>query len=387
MIDRQLSEQITQLSTKFSVIAITGPRQSGKTTLVKSLFKHKPYVSLENPEDLELALNDPKRFLNQFPEGAVLDEVQKAPELFSYIQGIVDEKKLKGMFILTGSQNFVLLESITQSLAGRVALFTLLPLSYEEIKITKYKPRTIEESIFNGFYPRLYDDNLLPKEWFPNYIQTYIERDVRQIKDIQDLPTFQKFIKLCAARTGQILNVNNLATDCGISPNTATSWLNILETSSIVFLLQPHHKNFNKRLIKSPKLYFWDTGLVCYLLGINKNQDLITNSYRGALFETWVMSELHKQYLNKGVRAPLYFWADKAHEIDVVIESSENLIPIEIKSSTTIQNHLFKSLDYWCKLTGFEQSQSYLIYTGEKSQDYNKAQIRPWKNLPHFSEE
>lgn len=387
MIDRQLSEQITQLSTKFSVIAITGPRQSGKTTLVKSLFKHKPYVSLENPEDLELALNDPKRFLNQFPEGAVLDEVQKAPELFSYIQGIVDEKKLKGMFILTGSQNFVLLESITQSLAGRVALFTLLPLSYEEIKITKYKPRTIEESIFNGFYPRLYDDNLLPKEWFPNYIQTYIERDVRQIKDIQDLPTFQKFIKLCAARTGQILNVNNLATDCGISPNTAKSWLNILETSYIVFLLQPHHKNFNKRLIKSPKLYFWDTGLVCYLLGINKNQDLITNSYRGALFETWVMSELHKQYLNKGVRAPLYFWADKAHEIDVVIESSENLIPIEIKSSTTIQNHLFKSLDYWCKLTGFEQSQSYLIYTGEKSQDYNKAQIRPWKNLPHFSEE
>lgn len=381
MIDRKLEKKIKVLSKKFGVVAITGPRQSGKTTLAKKIFKDKPYVSLENPDVLELALNDPRRFLSQYKKGAVLDEIQKAPKLFSYIQGIVDESNTKGLFILTGSQNFLLLESITQSLAGRVALFTLLPFSLEELKKTKHNPKTIEDSLFTGFYPRLYNDRLYPKEWFPNYIQTYVERDVRQIKDVQNLATFQKFIKLCAARTGQILNIQNLAIDCDISPNTAKSWLNLLEASYIIFRLQPHFKNFNKRLIKSPKLYFWDTGLVSFLLGIQNKKELITHPQRGALFETWVIGELFKQFYNKGERAPLYFWADKTHEIDLIFEKGTKLIPLEIKSATTIQNHLFKSLDYWCKLTGFDQSKSFLIYAGDKNFDYKKAKVRNWQSL------
>lgn len=382
MIRRQLEQKVKSMAKKFSVVAVTGPRQSGKTTLVKKVFSQKPYVSLENPDEYEFALSDPKRFLSQFSEGAILDEIQRAPQLFSYIQGVVDSSKKKGLFILTGSQNFLLMESITQSLAGRVALLTLLPFSFSELKKTKYNPRNIEESVFNGFYPRLYDDGLTPQEWFPNYIQTYIERDVRQVKDIQDLPTFQRFIKLCAARTGQILNIQKLATDCGVSPNTAKSWINILETSYIIYRLQPHYKNFNKRLIKSPKLYFWDTGLVSYLLGIEKSQDLITHSYRGALFETWVVSEIHKQFYHEGKRPSLYFWADKCHEIDLVFEKSENLIPLEIKSSNTIKDHLFKSLDYWSRITGFDHANSYLIYSGEKSFDHTKAQIKSWNDLP-----
>ena len=386
MIKRTLEKSIQKLAKKFPVIVITGPRQSGKTTLVKSLFKNKPYVSLENPDDLELALTDPRRFLAQFTEGAVLDEVQRAPELFSYIQGIVDQSKKKGQFVLTGSQNFLLMESITQTLAGRVALFTLLPFSISELNKTKYEPKTIEKSLFYGFYPRIYDDQLLPKEWLPNYIQTYIERDVRQIKDVHDLPTFQRFLKLCAARTGQILNINNIAVDCGISPNTAKSWLNVLESSYITFTLQPHYKNFNKRLIKSPKLYFWDTGLVCYLLGIQKQQDLLIHPARGALFETWVISEFHKQFYNQGERPPLYYWRDKQHEVDLILERSTKLIPLEIKSSTTIQKSLFEALKYWCKLASFKTSKSYLIYAGEKEQDYELAQIKSWKSLPDLTQ-
>jgi uncharacterized protein len=386
VIKRTLEKSIQKLAKKFPVIVITGPRQSGKTTLVKSLFKNKPYVSLENPDDLELALTDPRRFLAQFTEGAVLDEVQRAPELFSYIQGIVDQSKKKGQFVLTGSQNFLLMESITQTLAGRVALFTLLPFSISELNKTKYEPKTIEKSLFYGFYPRIYDDQLLPKEWLPNYIQTYIERDVRQIKDVHDLPTFQRFLKLCAARTGQILNINNIAVDCGISPNTAKSWLNVLESSYITFTLQPHYKNFNKRLIKSPKLYFWDTGLVCYLLGIQKQQDLLIHPARGALFETWVISEFHKQFYNQGERPPLYYWRDKQHEVDLILERSTKLIPLEIKSSTTIQKSLFEALKYWCKLASFKTSKSYLIYAGEKEQDYELAQIKSWKSLPDLTQ-
>jgi hypothetical protein len=265
-----------------------------------------------------------------------------------------------------------------------VALLTLLPFSYAELKKTQYVPKTIEESMFKGFYPRLYDDDLKPREWFPNYIQTYVERDVRQIKGVEDLPTFQKFIKLCAARSGQILNIQSLATDCGISPNTAKGWLNVLEVSYIVFILQPHYKNFNKRLIKSPKLYFWDTGLASYLLGIQREEDLLVHSQRGALFENWVVSELHKSAYSKGNRPSLYFWADKAHEVDVVFENGNDLIPVEIKSADTIQNHLFRSLEYWCDLAHADPTQGYLIYAGDKNLDYQKARIRSWKKLPEF---
>jgi len=294
MIPRELEKKLKELIQSYPVIALTGPRQSGKTTLVQELFgKTHKYVNLENLELRNFAKNDPKAFLqeNQYP--LIIDEAQYAPDLFSYIQVIVDENKKQGQFILTGSQNFLLLEKISQSLAGRVSIFHLLPLSLKELKEAHYNPLNLEELLFTGFYPKIYDQKLEPKEWYSNYIQTYTERDVRTLKNIQDLGTFQIFLKMCAARTGQLLDLTSIGNDCGISHNTVKDWLNILEASFMIFLLRPHFKNFNKRLVKSPKIYFYDSGLLCHLLGIESPEQIRTHYLKGGIFESFIIQAIY----------------------------------------------------------------------------------------------
>ena len=381
MIKRNLSDKLKSLSKKMPVISLVGPRQSGKTTLIKEVFKNKPYVSLESPEELAYAENDPRGFLSQYPKGAILDEVQRSPHLFSYIQGIVDEINKPGMFILSGSQHFLLLEKITQTLAGRVALLNLLPLSINELTSSGVKIASLEEVLFKGMYPRLYSSKINPLDFYPSYIQTYLERDVRSIKNVTSLNSFQKFIKMCAGRSGQLLNLSSLSIDCGVSHNTIKSWISILEASFIIYLLYPHHKNFNKRLVKMPKLYFLDVGLLCSLLDIKNKNQVQSHPLRGSIFETFIINELLKLRFNKGSRANLYFWRDKTgHEIDCIVESGGNLTPIEIKSGKTINSEMFKNIEYWKKISGKSSKDSYLIYAGDNNQRRNGINILPWKD-------
>ncbi|MDZ4756905.1 MAG: ATP-binding protein [Bacteroidota bacterium] len=368
MINRKISNKIKQLATKFPVITVTGPRQSGKSTLVKKLFSKLPYATLEDPDVRLLATNDPRGFLNNYPKGAILDEVQHVPQLFSYIQGIVDEKNKAGMFVLSGSQNFLLMENITQSLAGRTAICQLLPLSKSELQKAKIPTKDINELIYTGFYPRIYDKQIDPHDFYSGYVRTYLERDVRQIKNITDHSLFVKFLKMCAARVGSVLNLHSLANDCGISPNTAKAWLSILETGFIIHLLQPYHNNFSKRLMKSPKIYFYDTGLVCYLLGLDKADQVATHFLRGGLFENLVIADALKHYYNIGKQSPLYYWKDKTHkEIDIIIDKgNRKAIPIEIKSGETRTNDYFANFAYWNKVSDVKIPTNSVIYAGAK---------------------
>jgi hypothetical protein len=363
MVSRTLSKKILSLSRQFPVIGIVGPRQSGKTTLVKYLFPHLPYVNLEDINQRYLAQNDPKSFLDKYSTGVVLDEIQQVPTLFSYIQVIVDQNQLAGQFILTGSQNPSLLATITQTLADRITLLTLLPLSIQELKVSNQVVTDLDELIFRGGYPSLYKNAVSPTDWYPNYIKTYVERDVRQIKNITNLNRFQTFLKLCSGRIGQILNLSSLANDCGISHVTARQWISILETSYLVYLLPPHYQNFSKRLIKMPKIYFYDTGLACSLLGIEHQKQLENHYLRGGLFENLVIAELLKFRLNHGQQTNLYFWRDKSgHEIDCIYEMVDKLLPIEIKSSKSLSNDYFKNLTYFQNLS--HQKQGILCYAG-----------------------
>lgn len=386
MIKRDLAEKFKYLATKFPVVAIFGPRQSGKTTLARSVFSNYEYISLEDIDSRTLAHEDPRGFLNANSnhEGVILDEIQNTPELLSYIQTYVDNSKKNGYFIITGSQNFLLNELVTQTLAGRIAILTLLPLSIGEMENAEIlsSSSSLETTIFKGCYPRIYDQDILPSDMFPNYIRTYIERDVRLIKNVTDLNDFQRFIKLCAGRIGQILNLTSLGNDCGISSGTAKSWLSILEASYIIFTLQPHYKNFSKRLVKAPKLYFYDTGLACSLLGINSEEQLRSHYLKGGLFESYVISDLMKQYYNKGFLPQIYFWRDKTgHEIDCLIENGERLTPIEIKSSQTINNDFFDGIEYWSNLAGLDQKNGFIIYAGEASQKRTKGNIVSWRKI------
>lgn len=380
MIHRTLTEHLQYLATKFPVVALTGPRQSGKTTLVENLFSSKAYVSLEDPDVREFATTDPKGFLNQFDDGVVIDEAQHVPQLFSYIQTRVDKSKKAGEFILTGSQNFLLLEKISQSLAGRAAVMHLLPLSVQELSEAQLSLENPFALIQKGFYPRIYDQDIAPLDWYKSYINTYIERDVRQIKNITDLSKFQLFIKLCAGRIGQLLNISSLANDCGVNQTTIGSWLGILEASFIICLLRPHHQNFDKRLVKQPKLYFYDTGLACYLLGIRKPEELMTHYMRGSLFENFVVSELIKKRFNQGREADLNFWRDShGHEVDVIMSQGDRVIPLEIKSAATLSNDQFKALTYWQQLA--HGAKGYLVYAGDQSQARTNATVLSWKDL------
>ncbi|MFM7851781.1 MAG: ATP-binding protein [Flammeovirgaceae bacterium] len=380
MISRDSSKQLKAISASFKAIAITGPRQSGKTTLTKSFFPTKPYVTLENPTDRNLALADPVSFLKAFPEGAILDEVQKAPELFSYLQGILDASDEKGKFILTGSNNFLLLESISQSLAGRVGYLDLLPFSIHESEICPKPPSSLEESIFLGGYPSVVHDRTTPEDWFASYVRTYVERDVRLVKNIADLVTFQRFLYLCAGRIGQQINLTNLANDVGVDHKTVQSWLGVLQASYITYSLPPYYKNFNKRLTKTSKLYFYDTGLACYLLGIKNSTELVNHGYRGPLFENFIITELTKNRYNQGKRSNLFYWRDSSgNEIDVLIDEGSIQIPVEIKSAATLNMDFFKGLHYWEKLTG--QKGGHLVFTGESTRIHKDFIVNNWRDV------
>ncbi len=381
MIKRVLEEKIIQLAKKFPVVSVTGPRQSGKTTLIRSLFPGYRYESLEDPDVRLLAESDPRRFLES-DKKMIIDEIQRVPQLFSYIQTITDKAGINGQFIISGSQSFLLNQYISQSLAGRVAILNLMPLSLSELTNHGIHMKSYGRLIFNGFYPRLYDQDIDPNDFFPNYIQTYIERDVRLLQNIHDLTLFVRFLKLCAGRTGQLLNLNSLANDCGISPNTAKSWISVLQTSFIIFLLQPHYRNFNKRIVKTPKLYFYDTGLACSLLEIRTENQLLTHYLRGGLFENLILSELIKKRFNNGLRNNCYFWRDnKGVEIDCIIENGDLLIPVEIKSGDTYNKDFFKNINYWNTLPDNYVENSFVIYGGDTSRDTKEGKLLSWFDI------
>lgn len=386
MFPRELEKKIKETAQSYPVIALTGPRQSGKTTLVKELFgKEYKYVNLENIDLRTYAQNDPRAFLEEYKGNLIIDEVQNVPDLFSYIQVMVDDSNRPGQFILTGSQNFLLLEKISQSLAGRVAIFHLLPLSINELKKSNLTLPNLEELLFTGFYPRIYDKNLNPKEWYSNYLLTYVERDVRTLKNINDLGTFQIFLKMCAARTGQLLDLTSIGNDCGISHNTVKDWINILEASFIIFLLRPHYKNFNKRLVKSPKIFFYDSGLLCHLLGIESPEQINTHYLRGGIFESFIISEIIKYRTNKNKDSNVYFWRDKyGHEIDCIIENQKGLTPIEIKSAKTINDNFFDGLNYWNNLSKNTKENTYIIYAGNENQTRSNGKIISWQNIENI---
>jgi uncharacterized protein len=381
MIQRTAKDKLKDLASKFKAVAVTGARQTGKTTLVKQVFKGKPYLSLENPETRNFALEDPRGFLDSYPKGAILDEVQRAPELFSYLQEILDNSKVKGLFILSGSNNFLLQQNISQTLAGRVGYINLLPFSIEELKKSKLLPDDDDQLMLKGFYPPIYDQEIPPLDWCPNYIRTYIEKDVRQIKNITDLIVFERFIKLLAGRSGQELNNSALAVETGVDVKTIQSWIGILESSFIIYLLKPHFKNFNKTIVKRPKVYFYDTALVCYLLGIRNVLQLKTHPLRGSIFEGMVVTELIKKRTNAGLPINIYYWRDKTgHEIDVIIDNAGKLLPIEIKSGKTLNSEFFKNIEYWSKLSGAEKS--VLLYAGDQSQKRTTGkEVLNWKSL------
>ncbi len=381
-ISRDAENQLQHFAHGYPVVVVTGPRQSGKSTLVRHAFPEHPYVSLEDLDQQDFAESDPRGFLKQFAEGAILDEAQRCPALFSYLQTRVDERQQPGEFILTGSQQFGLLSGITQSLAGRAALLTLLPMSYGELQRAGKIGDSLNQVLFEGTYPPIFDRGLEPRPWCGNYVRTYLERDVRQLIKVQDLGTFQRFLKLCAGRTGQLLNLSSLANDCGITHNTAKAWISVLEASYIVHLLPPHHQNFNKRLVKTPKLYFLDTGLAVWLLGIQTPDQLSTHVQRGALFETWVIGELLKARYNAGEVSNLYFWRDRSgHEIDLLVDHGSTLSPVEIKSGQTINRDYFKGLEFWRKLAGQSAGQACLVYGGDTRQRRSDVTILPWNNI------
>ena len=383
-LSRNLESVVQKYAKKFRVVAIVGPRQSGKSTLVKHAFPNHKYFSLENPDVIDVIKFDPRNFLEKDygSDGVILDEFQNEPQLLSYIQGIVDENPRPGYFILTGSHNFLMNQAITQSLAGRVAILTLLPLSLSEFKDNNIDTKDLDKILFNGFYPEIYDKDIAPDEFYPSYIKTFVERDVRQLINVVNLSDFQKFMRLCAGRIGQALNITSLSDDCGISVATVKNWLSVLEASYIIFLLQPHFKNFSKRLIKSPKLYFYDAGLASWLLKINSSEQLSDHYLKGGLFETLIISELHKNSYNAGKDPNLYFWRDlRGLEVDCIIEDSQKLIPIEIKSGKTINSSFWENLHEWCDISETPYSESYIVYAGNESQNRSLGNIVSWKNI------
>ncbi|MGC2310253.1 MAG: ATP-binding protein [Candidatus Babeliaceae bacterium] len=382
-IQRILTQKIVEASSEFPVIAVMGPRQSGKTTLVQMVFANHKYVSLEDYDIREFAQDDPRKFLAEYPteSGLILDEIQHAPELLSYIQTIVDREKKNGYFIVTGSQNFLVDQAITQTLAGRMAVFTLLPLSLSELANASLLPAKIETLVYKGSYPKVHAQQTSVERLYTNYMRLYVERDVRQIKNVSDLSSFQKFMRLCAGRIGQILNATSLGNDCGINQSTVKAWLSLLEASYVIFLLYPYYKNFGKRLIKAPKIYFVDTGVACSLLKIRSEEELADHYMRGGLVESFIVSDLLKQQCNLEQQPSLYFWRDKTgHEVDCIIDESKYPVPVEIKAGKTITTDFFKDLNYWQSITDTPQAPCYLIYGGNENQKRTAAEVVSWQS-------
>lgn len=383
MIERpDAAKRLLKLARAFRSVAVTGPRQSGKTTLCRKVFPDKIYVSLENPDILEYASTDPRGFLAQYKKGAILDEIQRAPHLFSYLQQILDETKKKGLFILTGSNNFLLQHNITQTLSGRIAYLQLLPLSLQELKNAGKTKADYTWHILHGGYPEVIAKKINPADWYAGYINTYVERDVRQLKNISNLSLFSKLLRLCAGRTGQILNLTSLSNDAGIDQKTVAAWLSVLQSSYIIYLLRPFHSNFNKRIVKTPKLYFYDTGVACSLLGISHVKQIATHAAKGALFENMIVSELLKARFNTGQSDDIYYWRDKTgNEVDVLADKAGKLTAMELKAGETVSHDFFKGLDYFSALHN-KTSQKLLIYGGKQEQKRSDGtMVKPWNSL------
>jgi predicted AAA+ superfamily ATPase len=384
---RDMANEAQEMAKVYPVVTLIGPRQSGKTTLIKELFPDKPYVSLEDLDEKNLAENDPRGFLARFPDGAILDEIQRVPALLSFLQGVVDRAEKKGLFILTGSHQLALHESISQSLAGRTAILKLLPFDINEVTAIT-KTFSLDDYIYHGMYPRIYKDNINPTKFYRDYVQTYIERDVRQMIQIKDLTLFQKFLKLCAGRIGQVFNSHGLSNELGVAYHTVSNWLSILEASFIIFRLQPYFENFGKRMIKAPKIYFTDVGLASYLLDITSVQQIARDPLRGSLVENFIISECLKRRLNKGFEPSFYYYRDSNHnEVDLIFKSGQYLIPIEIKAAQTFHIQFLKGLEYFKKLAGDRCLHGYLVYAGEQEQRVNDFYIYNFKHLDEILKE
>ena len=396
MIPRILARYLLRDAEVYPVVTLTGPRQSGKNTLARATFPDHEYVSLEPVDRRSHAVDDPRGFLTSLSGPAVLDEVQRAPELFSYIQSAVDEDPSPGRFILSGSQNFLLHRSISQSLAGRAAVRHLLPFSRAELEGTPqgepaggtglfdnlHTSLDLWEAVRTGFYPRIHDVGIEPEIWLYDYVQTYLERDVRSLANIGDLTTVERFLALCAGRTGQILNYTSLAADCGVSVDTAKRWISVLKASFAIFLLRPHHRNFNKRIRKSPKLFFHDTGLACHLLGIRTKEQLVTHPARGALFENFVVAEVQKAWVHHRREAPIYYWRDRTgHEVDLLIDDAGSLYPVEIKSGQTVAKDMLKGLLWWSKQADQSPASATLVHGGTDRYTREEIAVRPWFSI------
>jgi uncharacterized protein len=380
LISREIVSAIKKITPKYPILALTGPRQSGKTTLLKSLFPDYRYVSLENPDNRNFAESDPNGFFKEFHSRVIFDEVQRVPELFSYIQNIVDDRSGEmGIYVLSGSQNFHLMHSITQSLAGRVAIFKLFPFDLKELKNVGLMGEDYLNSIIKGFYPAIYDRDIPSKVFYSNYIETYINRDISELIAIRDLRIFQNFLALCATRAGQLLNLNALANECGISQPTAKTWLSALEQSFIIFQLYPYHKNFNKRVVKTPKLYFYDTGLLCHLLKISKTESLLTHPIKGALFENMMIAEYVKQMHHQSNPQDLWFWRDAAgNEIDLMVDKGDQIDIIEFKASQTIKTQMFDGLSKFEEISQIKNLNKSLVYGGTTSQKRSAGNLVSW---------
>jgi len=367
----------------FPVLTLTGPRQSGKTTLAKMLRPDFAYCSLEDPDTRAFSMEDPRGFLKQFSGGAIIDEVQRHPDLLSYLQGVVDASGEMGQFILTGSSQFELMESISQSLAGRTALMTLLPFSAAELSAVHRLPESVDETLYAGTFPAIYDRSVEPAIWYQDYVSTYLERDVRSILNIHDLTSFQRFVQLCAGRVGQLVNLSSLSRDAGINRATAQSWLSVLQASHLIHLVQPWFTNLSKRWVKTPKLYFCDAGLAAWLLGVRQVSHLASHPLRGALFENWVITELIKSQTHRGEKPGIYFIRDKqGHEIDAIIETGPNTFhAVEIKSGMTISSDSFSGLRYWGSRLKEVSLQPWLVYAGDAVQQRSDATVLPWRDV------
>lgn len=366
MIQRSLTDKLLHLSTKFPIVTVTGPRQSGKSTLLRSQFPNYRYVSLEDIDMRDFANNDPHGFISTYDNHVIIDEAERVPSLFSYLQTHVDTKNEVGMYMLAGSQNFLLMETIDQTLAGRTAILKLLPLSRFELHNAGLLPESIDAQIFTGFYPRIYDRDIDPQDYYPSYIQTYVERDVRKLINISDLGRFNKFLRLCAGRIGQLLNMTSLATECGCAKSTVDAWLSVLEASYICYRLEPNFNNYNKRIVKTPKLYFYDTGLACNLLGISSVEQVATHFLRGGLFENLVINQFIKDGFNKGTVPDLTFWRDSSgNEVDLILTKGLEQYAYEIKSGATFSKEFFKGLTRWANLSDTPANRLNVIYNGD----------------------
>ncbi len=384
MIERQITDKLLEIAEKYPVLAITGPRQSGKTTLVKALFHDYDYISLGNPDTRWQAEEDPNGFLKSHPEKCIIDEFQYAPGLLPIIRETVDKEKTKGRFVLIGAQNHLLLEKISRILAERTEVVNLLPLSQTElIGLKGFSPENYEEIVFKGFYPAMYEGTITPADFYPAYIETLINRDVRQIQNIRHLNIFTHFLKLCAGRAGQILDYSSLARDTGVSVNTAKQWIAVLEANYVVFRLQPYHQSFGKRAVKSPKLYFYDTGMVSYLLGINNEAQLSTHYLKGNIFENFIFLELLKYRLNKGLSSNIYFWRDNSkNEFVCLIDGTPPQV-VEIKAGKTFTKDSIKKVEFWRRLTGNDSNTFHVVYGGDNSFRF-LINVYSWRNLPQL---